>query len=162
MGEGEALPPRPMVIQLGETLVIEIPQTDEGGEYRYVANCYMDNTDVLSKPVNEVIEVKSKKKKKSKSGPEPDPLLQLTFVGLSEGKCVLFVDVSWEDQEEKLCLSKGLTSPVAENTIARIGAIEVEVVKPSGKLDKGAFQWWNGEKWSNKKGPAKKKKKGRR
>lgn len=158
VGEGEALPPRPMVIQLGETLVIEIPQTDEGGEYRYVANCYMDNTDVLSKPVNEVIEVKSKKKKKSKSGPEPDPLLQLTFVGLSEGKCVLFVDVSWEDQEEKLCLSKGLTSPVAENTIARIGAIEVEVVKPSGKLDKGAFQWWNGEKWSNKKGPAKKKK----
>lgn len=158
VGDGEALPPRPMQIQQGETLVIEVPQTDEGGEYRYVANCYMDKTDVLSKPVNEVIEVKVKKKKKSKAGPEPDPLLQLTFVGLREGKCVLFVDVSWEDQEEKLCLSKGLTSPVAENTVARIGPIEVEVVKPAGKLDKGAFQWWNGEKWSNKKGPAKKKK----
>eukprot|EP00930_Biecheleria_cincta_P047356 TRINITY_DN3280_c0_g1_i1.p1 TRINITY_DN3280_c0_g1~~TRINITY_DN3280_c0_g1_i1.p1 ORF type:complete len:525 (+),score=81.38 TRINITY_DN3280_c0_g1_i1:38-1612(+) len=158
VGEGEALPPRPMVIQLGEVLVIEVPKTDEGGEYRYVANCYMDKTDVLSKPVNEVIEVKSKKQKKGKSGAEPDPLLQLTFVGAREGKCVLFVDVSWEDQEEKLCSSKGLTSPVAENTIARIGAIEVEVVKPAGKLDKGAFQWWNGEKWSNKKGHAKRKK----
>ncbi|CAE8646735.1 unnamed protein product [Polarella glacialis] len=142
---------------VGETLVIEVPQTDEGGDFRYVANAYMDKSDVLSKPVNEIIEAKKAKKKSKAPGAEPDPLLQLTFVALKEGKCVLFVDVSWEDQEEKLCLKHSLTTPCAENTIARIGAIEVEVQKPTGKQDKGSFQWWNGEKWSNKKGPAKKK-----
>jgi len=163
VGDGESLPPRPMMMQQGETLIIEVPQTDENGEYRYVANAFMSTTEVLSRPVNEIIEVKAKKtKKKGKSGPEPDPLLQLTFVALKEGKCVLFVDVSWEDQEEKLCAQHSLTAPVAENTIARIGPIEVEVQKATGKLDKGAMQWWNGEKWSNKKGPAKKKKKGKK
>eukprot|EP00440_Ansanella_granifera_P026244 gb/GFBE01028499.1/.p1 GENE.gb/GFBE01028499.1/~~gb/GFBE01028499.1/.p1 ORF type:complete len:546 (+),score=139.99 gb/GFBE01028499.1/:1-1638(+) len=162
VGDGEKLPPRPMMINVGDTLIVEVPQTDEGGEYRYVANAFMDKVDVLSKPVNEVIEVKKAKKKKAKAGPEPDPLLQLTFVALKEGKCVLFVDVSWEDQEEKLCLAHGLTSPVAENTIARIGPIEVEVSKSAPKADKGTLQWWNGEKWSNKKGPAKKKKKGKK
>ncbi|CAE7220602.1 unnamed protein product [Symbiodinium natans] len=140
VGEGEKLPPRPMVMQVGETLIVEVPQTDENGEYRYMANAYMDKTDVLSKPVNEIIEVKKGKSKK-KGGPEPDPLLQLTFVALREGKCVLFVDVSWEDQEEKLCLSHSLPAPVAKNTVARIGPVEVEVQKPSGKSEKGALQW---------------------
>jgi len=160
VGEGESLPPRPMMMQLGETLIIEVPQTDEHGEYRYVANAFMDGTEVLSKPFHEIIEVKAKKKKKGKgSAPEPDPLLQLTFVSKKEGKCILFVDVSWEDQEEKLCGEHSLTAPVAENTIARIGPIEIDVQKATGKLDKSAMQWWNGEKWSSKKGPAKKKKK---
>lgn len=122
VGEGEKLPPRPMAMQVGETLIIEVPQTDENGEYRYAANAFMDKTDVLSKPVNEIIEVKKGKSKK-KGGPEPDPLLQLTFVALKEGKCVLFVDVSWEDQEEKLCMTHRLAAPVAKNTIARIGQI---------------------------------------
>lgn len=162
VGDGEKLPPRPMMMQVGETLIIEVPQTDEAGEYRYVASAFMDKTDVLGKPVNEIIEVKTKKKKKKSAGPEPDPLLQLTFVALKEGKCVLFVDVSWEDQEEKLCSTKGLAAPCAENTIARIGPIEVDVQKSGGKHDPNVMQWWNGEKWTNKKGPAKKKGKKKR
>ena len=159
VGEGEKLPPRPMVMQVGETLIVEVPQADDNGEFRYMANAFMDKTDVLSKPVNEVIEVKKGKSKK-KGGPEPDPLLQLTFVALREGKCVIFVDISWEDQEEKLCQRQQLPSPVAKNTVARIGPVEVDVQKAGGgKAEKaGALQWWNGEKWSNKKGPAKKKK----
>lgn len=158
VGEGEKLPPRPMAMQVGETLIIEVPQTDENGEYRYAANAFMDKTDVLSKPVNEIIEVKKGKSKK-KGGPEPDPLLQLTFVALKEGKCVLFVDVSWEDQEEKLCMTHRLAAPVAKNTIARIGPVEIDVQKSAGKPEKGTLQWWNGEKWSAKKGPKKKGKK---
>merc|ERR1712183_359222 len=106
---------------------------------------------------------KSKGKKKGKKAVgEPDPLLQLTFVGLKEGRCVLFVDVGWENQEEKLAAAHQLSAPVCENSIARIGPLEVEVQKPSGKQDKGIFVWWNGEKWSAKKGPAKRKKKGKK
>lgn len=36
--------------------------------FRYAANAFMDKTDVLSKPVNEIIEVKKGKSKK-----KPDP-----------------------------------------------------------------------------------------
>merc|ERR1712232_1097774 len=53
-----------------------------------------------------------------------------------------------------------LTAPCADNTVARIGPIEVEVSKngpPGGKDKVIQFQWWNGEKWTAKKGPAKKK-----
>ncbi|OLP74265.1 hypothetical protein AK812_SmicGene46248, partial [Symbiodinium microadriaticum] len=81
LGVGEAVPARPLVMQVGDTLILEVPQTDQSGEYRYMVSVYMDKTDVLSKPVNEVIEVKAPKKGK-KGGPEPDPLLQLTFVAL--------------------------------------------------------------------------------
>ena len=37
--------------------------------------------------------------------------MQLTFVAIKEGKCVLCVDVSWEDQEEELATSKRLATP---------------------------------------------------
>merc|ERR1711968_130372 len=105
-----------------------------GGEYRYVATVFMDRTDVISKPVDEnTADAKPSKKKKKKSHNEADPMLQLFFVGLREGKCVLFVDVSWEDQEEKLALKKQLLAPVVENTVARIGPIEVEVSKAEGR-----------------------------
>jgi len=161
VGEGSMCPPRPMVVQVGDAVVVEVPQSDEQGEYRYVSTVYMDKTDVLSKPVDENIEPKKSKKKKS-AAPVADPLLQLTFVGLKEGKCTMFVEVSWEDQEEKLASAHKLVAPVAENTVARIGPIEVDVQKGGGapaSKDKGAapFQWWNGEKWSAKKGPAKRK-----
>ncbi|CAE7840190.1 unnamed protein product [Symbiodinium sp. CCMP2592] len=156
LGVGEAVPARPLVMQVGDTLILEVPQTDQSGEYRYMVNVYMDKTDVLSKPVNEVIEVKAPKKGK-KGGPEPDPLLQLTFVALQEGKCVIFADVSWEDQEEKLCLTHKLLAPVAKNTVARIGPIEAEIQKAvGGKGDKGALQWWTGDKWAGKKKKPKK------
>eukprot|EP00929_Paragymnodinium_shiwhaense_P056428 TRINITY_DN28234_c0_g2_i1.p1 TRINITY_DN28234_c0_g2~~TRINITY_DN28234_c0_g2_i1.p1 ORF type:complete len:554 (+),score=149.31 TRINITY_DN28234_c0_g2_i1:185-1846(+) len=161
VGEGMLLPPRPLMVALGDSVVVEVPETDDGGEYRYVSNVYMDGTDVLSKPVDENIIPKASKKKKKGPAASSDPLLQLTFVPLKEGKCVFFVEVSWEDQEEKLAAVHGLTAPVAENTVARIGPIEVEVTKTPfeqrGKDKEGAFQWWNGEKWSAKKGPAKKK-----
>lgn len=121
-----------------------------------MVSVYMDKTDVLSKPVNEVIEVKAPKKGK-KGGPEPDPLLQLTFVALQEGKSVIFADVSWEDQEEKLCLTHKLLAPVSKNTVARIGPMEVEIQKAvGGKGDKGALQWWTGDKWAGKKKKPKK------
>merc|ERR1711870_197605 len=143
VGDGELLPPRPMLIMVGDALVVEVPQTDDNGEYRYVSSIFMDGVDILSKSVDENIEVKkSKGKKKGKKAVgEPDPLLQLTFVGLKEGRCVLFVDVAWEDQEEKLALAHGLSAPVCENSVARIGPLEVEVQKPSGKQDKGVFVW---------------------
>jgi len=161
VGEGMLLPPRPLVIKTGDSMVIEVPQSDDNGEYRYVSSVYMDRNDILSKPVDENIEPKKSKKKKKKATGEPDPLLQLSFVALKEGKCVLFVDMSWEDQEEKLTTTKTLATPVSVNSVARIGPIEVEVEKQTGKVEKGTFVWWNGEKWSNKKGPAKRKKKKR-
>lgn len=162
VGEGSVLPPRPLLVKLGDAVVIEVPQSDDNGEYRYVTSVFMDRNDVLSKPVDENIEPKKAKKKKKKAAGEPDPLVQLTFVALKEGKCVLFADMSWEDQEEKLAASKRLATPVTDNSVARIGPIEVEVEKQgAAKVEKGSFVWWNGEKWTNKKGPAKKKKKKR-
>merc|ERR1712232_788286 len=125
VGDGVPLPPLPLVISVGDALVVEIPTADDSGEYRYVASIFMDGLDVLSKPVDETIEVKVKKKKKA-GGPAPDPLNQLSFVGLQEGKCVLFVDLSWEDQEEKLTGEKQLQVPVMENTVGRIGPLEIE------------------------------------
>lgn len=162
VGDGVRLPPRPLVVHVGDAVVIEVPQTDDHGEYRYVSSCFMDKTDVLSKPVDENVVIKVKKKKKNASAPEPDPLLQLTLVALREGTCVFFVDVGWEDQEEKLARTHRLTAPCIENTVARVGAIEVEVHAKaanttSSKDNKPQLVWWNGEKWSNKKGPAKKK-----
>jgi len=115
------------------------------------------------------MEQKFKKKKSKKkaaaeeNAPPPDPLLQLSFVALQEGKCVLFLDISWEDQEGKLCAVQELGTPVKQNSVARIGPIEVEVKKADFGASKDAkesskMQWWNGEKWSNKKGVGKKKK----
>mmetsp|Transcript_11564 Transcript_11564/g.25430 ORF Transcript_11564/g.25430 Transcript_11564/m.25430 type:complete len:555 (+) Transcript_11564:208-1872(+) len=162
VGEGMKLPPRPMVIKVGDALVIEVPQSDDHGEYKYASSIFMDRTDVLSQPVDEEPVVKAAKSKKKAVG-EPDPLLQFSFVALKEGSCVLFVDLTWEDQEEKLALTKKIATPVAENSQARIGPIEVVVEKngPGGKNEKDkapALQWWNGEKWTTKKGPAKRKK----
>jgi len=58
------------------------------------------------------------------------------------------------------------TAPVSENSIARIGPVEVQVgSEPRDRRrgagdrkadDKAGIQWWNGEKWSSKKGPARK------
>jgi len=165
VGAGSKLPPAGGVpIALGDALVIEIPSTDENQEYNYSASIWMDGTEVISRPVEEVIEPKVKKKKKAKKGAAevvekpPDLLQQLSFVGLQEGKCVLFVDISWEDQEGRLCSTHTLEAPVHENTVARIGPIEVEV-KPvaAGAPKDKTFMWWNGDKWTAKKGPAKKK-----
>jgi len=160
VGEGQVLPPRPLSICVGDALVVEVPLKCGDPLDHYVAGVYMDRADVLSKPVDENIVPKVKKKKKKKLAAEPDPLLQLSFVALKEGKTVLFVDVSWEDQEERLALEHKLCRPVHENSVARIGPLEVEVMKPAVKQE-ASFVWWNGEKWSNKKGPAKRKSKRR-
>lgn len=158
-GEGMPSPPKPMVVILGDAIAIEVPVSDEFGEYRYVPTVYMDRNDILSKPYDENIEAKKKGKKKV-GGAEPDPLLQLQFVAMKEGKCVLFVDLSWEDQEEKLVQARNLITPSSNNSTARIGPVEVEVQKPSSKDDRSKLpmMWWNGEQWSKKKGAAKKKK----
>jgi Ca2+-binding EF-hand superfamily protein len=159
IGEGMPSPPKPMVVMLGDAVIVEVPVSDEGGEYRFVPNVYMDRIDILSKPCDETVEVKKKKKKKVGGG-EPDPLLQLTFVAVREGKCVIFVDLSWEDQEEKLAGTQKLLAPCSYNSAQRIGPIEVEVQKPTVKEDRATMplMWWNGEQWSKKKGAAKKKK----
>merc|ERR1712187_807315 len=119
----------------------------------------MHGNTVLSNPCNENVEVKKKKKKKGDGG-EPAPLTQMSFVALKEGSCVLFVDLSWEDQEERLAVSKKLLTPSSDNSVARIGPIEVEVQKSAQKEDRSKMplMWWNGEQWSKKKGAAKKKK----
>merc|ERR1719350_1635218 len=123
----------------------------------------MDRCDVLSKPVEETIEKKKSKKKKKASGPGDAPLNQLSFVALKEGKCVIFADVSWEDQEEKLAITHGLSAPCSKNSTARIGPLEVDVQKvlpnpPGPGKERAPFLWWAGDKWSPKKGPSKKKK----
>jgi Ca2+-binding EF-hand superfamily protein len=155
-------------IAIGDAVVIEIPTTDENQQWDYKASIWMDGTEVVSRPVEEEIVPKPKKKpKKPKKGApveeeKPiDTLRQMSFIGLQEGKCVVFVDISWEDQEGRLCAEHELGIPIQENTVARIGPIEIDVGKPAPKDPKAApaeaFQWWNGDKWSNKKGPAKKK-----
>eukprot|EP00927_Polykrikos_kofoidii_P073503 TRINITY_DN69533_c0_g1_i1.p1 TRINITY_DN69533_c0_g1~~TRINITY_DN69533_c0_g1_i1.p1 ORF type:complete len:568 (+),score=122.27 TRINITY_DN69533_c0_g1_i1:74-1705(+) len=162
VGDGRLLPPRPLVVAVGDGVLVEVPQTDDHGEFRYVSTVFMDRTDILSVPVEDDIVPKAAKTKKKKvpGAPAPDPLLQLQFTALREGRCVFFVEVSWEDQEEKLAERHKLTAPVAENTVARVGPLEVEVVKVgAGPAGAKALQWWNGEAWSAKKGPAKKKKK---
>eukprot|EP00747_Dinoflagellata_sp_TGD_P164166 gnl/TRDRNA2_/TRDRNA2_183711_c0_seq1.p1 gnl/TRDRNA2_/TRDRNA2_183711_c0~~gnl/TRDRNA2_/TRDRNA2_183711_c0_seq1.p1 ORF type:complete len:563 (-),score=129.93 gnl/TRDRNA2_/TRDRNA2_183711_c0_seq1:96-1784(-) len=159
VGDGSKLPPFPLVVSLGDAIVVEVPQSDESGEYRYACAVYMDKPDVLSKPIEEDVVVKAKKKKGKAAGPEPDPMLQYSFIAQKEGQCIMFVDLSWEDQETKLATSHKLATPVAENSVARVGPIQVDVQKRTGTADKSVFQWWNGEKWTNKKGPAKKKKK---
>eukprot|EP00928_Gymnodinium_smaydae_P061591 TRINITY_DN45635_c0_g1_i1.p1 TRINITY_DN45635_c0_g1~~TRINITY_DN45635_c0_g1_i1.p1 ORF type:complete len:550 (-),score=159.33 TRINITY_DN45635_c0_g1_i1:46-1695(-) len=168
VGDGVRVP-WPMVIAPGDIFMVEVPQSDENCTYRFVSVAYMDGTEVLSQPCEQDVEMETKKKKKKKKkgaaepdAPPPDMLLQMSFVALQEGKCVLFVEVSWEDQEEKLAGAKGLRRPVAENTVARIGPIEVTVQKAApanGKADALPLQWWNGDKWTAKKGPAKKGKK---
>merc|ERR1712187_50201 len=50
VGEGQLLPPRPMVVSVGDTVVVEVPQADDNGAYRYVSTIFMDGTSVLSKP----------------------------------------------------------------------------------------------------------------
>jgi Ca2+-binding EF-hand superfamily protein len=164
VGEGSKLPPAGSVpIVVGDALVVEVPSTDGHGEFTYVASIWMDGAENVSRPVEEVIEPKVKKKKKKKGAAAeeekpPDNLMQLSFVGLQEGKCVLFVDISWEEQECRLCSEHSLVAPVKENTIARIGPIEVDVQKPvPGAPKEKTFMWWNGDKWTAKKGPAKKK-----
>lgn len=162
VGAGQKLPPLPLLIHVGDAIVVETPTADESGEYTFVCSAFMDGVDVLSKPIEENIQKKKPKKKRSGAA-HPDPLKQLSFVALKEGACTMFVDVSWEDQEEKLTEIHDLVTPCAENTIARIGPILVEVERLPQKTDtrhsaakESVFVWWNGDKWSNKKGPAKK------
>lgn len=169
VGLGEKLPPSPMQVVAGNTVVIEVPNTDDGGQYTFRHKVFCDSNEILSSPVEEVVEVKVKKKKQKKGAAAPDAFvdqpIQLSFVALKEGKCCMFVDVMWDDQEEKLCSQHNITQPVQENSIARIGPFEVEVgkpdprAKPPGKDTPLVFKWWNGEKWTPKKGPAGKKKK---
>eukprot|EP00416_Gambierdiscus_australes_P030349 CAMPEP_0171085854 /NCGR_PEP_ID=MMETSP0766_2-20121228/19185_1 /TAXON_ID=439317 /ORGANISM="Gambierdiscus australes, Strain CAWD 149" /LENGTH=211 /DNA_ID=CAMNT_0011543449 /DNA_START=15 /DNA_END=646 /DNA_ORIENTATION=+ len=120
VGEGQLLPPRPLGLAVGDALIVEVPVDCGAPLDRYACSIFMDRTDVLSKPVDECIVPKAKKKpkKKTTAAPTADALTQLTFVGLQEGTCVLFVDVSWEDQEEKLSLEHNLVRPVRENSVA--------------------------------------------
>lgn len=159
VGEGMALPYLPFKIGLGDAVVIEVPQTDENGQFTYISKTYLDRSDILGGPVEEVIEKKEAKKKKKKGAPAAgaDPNIQYSFIGLKEGQCVLFVDVAWDLEEENLAKKYRLCAPVAENSVARIGPMVIEVDKEPTKSP--TFVWWNGEKWSNKKGPAKRGKK---
>jgi hypothetical protein len=147
--------PYQMQISPGDAVVVEVPRSAQQGSFPYTCTVYMDGTEVLSNPVDKDVEVKVNKKAK---GPPPDPLIDLQFVALKEGKCVLFVEVSWEDQEEGVCAENQLLTPCPYNSVARVGPVEVEVTKNMDRSKVVPFQWWNGEKWAGKKGPAKKKK----
>merc|ERR1712113_356727 len=71
IGEGRKNPQPPFVVFVGDAVVIEVPTTDGGGEYKYVTSVYMDGNEVLSEPVEQVIEPKKPKKKKGRSSPAP-------------------------------------------------------------------------------------------
>jgi Ca2+-binding EF-hand superfamily protein len=213
VGQGRELP-NEICLNVGDGLMLEVPQTDDSGEFRFVSSIYMDGTVNLSRPLQTNVSVQNKnaprmtrttmqtvtaaKEKKRTSAPRTSPpakverqrdvLEQLTFVALKPGRCVMFVDVSWEDQEEKLAAKYKTCAPVNENSIGRIGPIQV-VLEPATKTNQGRrprqpsdgndsprspggkknrdpfgaveasnIMWWNGEKWSNKKGAAPKKK----
>jgi len=182
VGEGRKLPGA-IEVSVGDALLIEVPKTDDSGEFTYVSSVYTDGINVLSRPLDEnIVAPKRKKKKKAKKQVEVEEVpnsddsdeqeaaeSQLTFVALQPGRCVLFIDVSWEDQETKLAGMHEMCAPVSENSIARIGPVEVLVLdartankgghleqrlgqeKKKGHSDKGIL-WWNGDKWSYKKG----------
>lgn len=156
-GDGFSMPPMPMVINAGDAIVVEVPATDENGQYTYTSRAFMDHPDICGGPVEETIQPKAPKKKKKKGAdvPAPDPNLQFSFIGIKEGTCTFFVDVCWEEEEPSLASHHNLSQPVQENSIARIGPIQVNV--QTGVTKDTTFMWWNGEKWTNKKGPAKKK-----
>jgi len=167
--------PKEVQLTVGDALLIEVPQTDDSGDFRYVSSIYMDSALSLSRPVQQNVaahpikgKAKAKKGKKENNDPDRQDLNeQLTFVALRPGRCVMFIDVSWEDQEEKLAAKHSTCAPVNENSIARIGPMEVFIEAPkrsnesrggnSKKKEAGEIMWWNGDKWTNKKGAAKKK-----
>eukprot|EP00928_Gymnodinium_smaydae_P081312 TRINITY_DN64860_c0_g1_i1.p1 TRINITY_DN64860_c0_g1~~TRINITY_DN64860_c0_g1_i1.p1 ORF type:complete len:563 (+),score=86.29 TRINITY_DN64860_c0_g1_i1:46-1734(+) len=159
IGEG-AKQPYPLELLVGDALIVEVPLTDDHCKFRFVSTIFMDGCDVLSRPIDQNVAMVTKKKSKKKTSEQsepPDELQKLSFVALAEGTCVLFVEVSWEDQEEVLAAARKLEAPVAENTIARIGPMQVTVKKmPStARKRETGLQWWNGVKWGPKKGPAK-------
>lgn len=190
VGEGHRLPMGAVKLFVGDAFVIEVPKTDDSGEFRYVSSVFMDGTTVISRPVEENIvphghhlHKRTKRKAKEKvhadgsdSDEQDDLDSLLTFVCLQAGRCVFFIDVSWEDQESKLAEKHKTCAPVSENSIARIGPLEV-IVEPrsthrkighhmdhrlGGKKEsntKGNIMWWNGAKWSHKKGVKKAKQK---
>merc|ERR1719271_1793003 len=100
VGDGAKLPYMPLKIGQGDAIVVEVPATDDNGQFTYITQTYMDAPEILGGPVEEVIEPKKPKKKKKKGGdaPEPDPMIQYSFIGMKPGSCVLFVDVSWDPQ----------------------------------------------------------------
>merc|ERR1712139_50046 len=157
-GDCFELPYMPMALNIGDAILIEVPATDENGHYTYVSKAYVDNPSVLMGPVEETIAPKppKKKKKKGADAPAPDPNLEFKFVAMKEGTCTLFVDCSWEEEEATLAMDHKLIQPCQENSIARIGPIAVKVEAGTSKVVDEKL-WWNGEKWSNKNVPAKKK-----
>jgi Ca2+-binding EF-hand superfamily protein len=199
VGQARELP-NEINLFVGDSLMLEVPQTTDSGEFRFVSSIYMDGTVNLSRPLQTNISIQNKNAPRMTAAAKDrkntaalraerprDVHEQLTFVALKPGRCVMFVDVSWEDQEEKLAAKYKTCAPVNENSIGRIGPIQVVIEaapktnqgrRPpqsdgresprspgGGKKNKDAFgsqeaniMWWNGEKWSNKKGAAPKKK----
>lgn len=165
LGEGVDLPyDSQAAINVGDAILVEVPKTDNLGEYRFASSIYMDGITVLSRPVEETASTGKGKKAGGKKGASPtkekiqDEIQQLIFVALTPGTCVFFIDLAWEDQEEKLAAQHKLTTPVAENSIARIGPLLVRVEKQAkDSPQKPTTMWWNGCKWTKTKGSAKKK-----
>jgi len=173
LGDGSPLPRgEEATISVGDAIMVEVPKTDNCGEYKYYASIYMDGMTVLSRPIEEFNSGAKKKAKKGGKDTElaSDQSVQFFFVALAPGKCIFFIDLGWEDQEEKLAAQQRLITPVAENSIARIGPLEVTVSREDGSPGGGAkakggkakertTMWWTGDKWSAKKPGAKAKKK---
>jgi len=78
---------------------------------------------------------------------------RLVFVAQREGTCTLFVELSWEHQEE--LLAQGMfPTPAAEASVGRIGPLQITVQKtappvPEMQKSKGVL-WWTGSKWAAK------------
>lgn len=68
LGAGHKLPTGPIQLDLGDAIMMEVPKTDDSGEFRFVSNIYMDSTSVLSRPVEENIVAGGGKKKKRRRG----------------------------------------------------------------------------------------------
>ena len=87
---------------------------------------------------------------------------RFVLVGNREGVCTLFVEMSWEHQEE--VLSQVSRLPATEASVGRVGPLRVTVERAPPKVSdlmqkaKGAM-WWTGSKWSTK--PIKRKGKSR-
>lgn len=153
LGKGQKLPVLPYFV-VGDALVIEVPLAEEQGEYKFITSVHMDSEDVLAKPMEVPMVPRVNKKNAVAAAPS---IAQLVFVAQKEGRCELFVDVSWEPQEEALASKHWLCAPAAVNSVARIGPLHVEVQKkpadPTGRVaavDGPQTLWWNGARWSAK------------
>merc|ERR1712232_881268 len=149
LNKGHKLPTLPY-FQVGDALIIEVPVSEQQGEFKFITGIHMDSVEVLAKPIE--VPMVAKFSRKQVNAPTTASVAQLVFVAQREGWCELFVDVSWERHEEDLAVQHCLCAPVSVNSVARIGPLRVEVQRhvPGRFGDGPQSMWWNGSRWSAK------------